>query len=38
MEEMRNVYKIFVGNPEEKRQFLKPSRKWENRSKINLKM
>jgi hypothetical protein len=34
---MRNVYKMLVVKPEEKRQLGTPMLKWENNIKINLK-
>jgi len=38
MGEMRNVYKIVVGKPEEKRALGRPRRKMENNIKIALKV
>jgi hypothetical protein len=36
MEEKRNSYKIFVGNPEGKRLLGRPSRRWEDIIKIDV--
>jgi hypothetical protein len=36
MGEVRNVYKILVGNPAEKRSLGKPSRSWEDNIKMDL--
>jgi hypothetical protein len=33
---MRNVYKIFVGKPEGKRPFGKPSSRWEDNIRMDL--
>jgi hypothetical protein len=37
MGEMRNVYKILVGNPEGKRPLRRPRHGWEDNIKMNLK-
>jgi hypothetical protein len=36
MGEMRNTYKIFVGEPEGKRQLGRPRRRWENNNRQDL--
>jgi hypothetical protein len=36
MEEMRNVYKILVRKPEEKRSVGRPRRRWEDNIKLQL--
>jgi hypothetical protein len=37
MEEGRNMYRVLVGKPEEKRRLERPRRRWEDGIKINLK-
>jgi hypothetical protein len=37
MDEMRNAYKILVGNPEGKRPLRRPRRGWEDNIKMDLK-
>jgi hypothetical protein len=36
MKKPTNVYIIFVGNPEDKKPLLRPSRRWENNNKIGV--
>jgi hypothetical protein len=36
--EMRNVYTILVGEPEEKRSFGKPRRRWEDNIKMDFRV
>jgi hypothetical protein len=37
MEQMRNAYRILVGNPEGKRPLGRPRRRWVDNIKINLR-
>jgi hypothetical protein len=37
MREKRNVYRILVGKPEEKRPLRRPRRRWEDNIKMDLK-
>jgi hypothetical protein len=37
MEEMRTVYKVFVGKPEGKRPLTKPRYRWECINRMNLR-
>jgi hypothetical protein len=37
MEEMRNVYEIFVGEPKRKRPFVRPRCRWENNIRMDLR-
>jgi hypothetical protein len=37
MVKMRNVYKVFIGKPVGTKQFVRPSRRWENNIKMYLK-
>jgi hypothetical protein len=37
MGEMRDVYRVLVGNPEGKRPLGRPRRRWEDNIKLNLR-
>jgi hypothetical protein len=37
MYEMKNAYKILVGNPERKTPFRRPGRRWENNIRMDLR-
>jgi len=37
MRELRNVYKILVGKPEENRSLGRPRSRWEDNNRINLR-
>jgi hypothetical protein len=36
LRERRGVYRVLVGKPEEKRPLIRPRRRWEDNTKINL--